>query len=51
MSSERTYLDYIEDIHEAIQRAAEFTEGMTYEQFEQDTKTVFAVIRALEIFG
>jgi hypothetical protein len=28
-----------------------FIEGMTFEQFRADTKTVFAVIRALVIIG
>jgi len=46
-----TYLDYIEDILDATQRIAEFIRGMTYEQFVQDAKTTFAVIRGLEIIG
>jgi len=51
MTSERTYLDYLEDIRDAIDVVAEFIAGMTYEQFEEDAKTAFAVIRALEVLG
>ena len=47
----RPYLDYLEDILDAIEKATEFIQGMTYEQFAQDAKTTFAVIRALEIVG
>jgi len=51
MTSAHMYLDYLEDILEATQRIAEFIRGMTYEQFAQDAKTTFAVIRGLEIIG
>jgi len=51
MSSTRPYLDYLEDILDAMEKATAFIQGMTYEQFAQDAKTVFAVIRALEIVG
>jgi len=43
--------DYIQDIVEAINKAIKFVEGMSYENFLQDEKTVFAVVRALEIIG
>ncbi|MES1246007.1 MAG: DUF86 domain-containing protein [Acidobacteriota bacterium] len=36
---------------EAIDKAGQFVEGMTYEQFSKDDKTVYAVTRALEILG
>jgi len=48
---ERTYLDYLEDIQGAIEKVAEFIEGMTHDQFMRDAKTAFAVIRALEVLG
>jgi uncharacterized protein with HEPN domain len=51
MTSTHPYLDYLEDILDAIEKAMEFIQGMKYEQFAQDAKTVFAVIRALEIVG
>jgi uncharacterized protein with HEPN domain len=42
-------LDRLEDIRNSIELAQQFTSGMTYEQFEVDTRSVFAVIRCLEI--
>lgn len=43
--------DFIEDIINAMNKAVKFVEGMSYEEFVQDDKTVFAVIRAIEIIG
>ena len=43
--------DFIEDIVDAMEKAVNFVEGMSYEGFAQDDKTIFAVIRALEIIG
>jgi len=43
--------DYIEDIIEAMANAMEFTKDITYDEFVKDTKTVYAVIRAIEITG
>jgi len=43
--------DFIEDIVNAMNKALEFVEGMSYEDFIQDPKTVFAVVRAIEIIG
>jgi uncharacterized protein with HEPN domain len=48
---ERTHLDYLDDIAEAIEKIKEFTRGMSGEQFCQDLKTAYAVIHALEIIG
>jgi uncharacterized protein with HEPN domain len=36
---------------DAIEKVERFTKGMDFEQFASDDKTVFAVIRALEIIG
>jgi len=47
----RTYLDYLADILEAVEKAQRFVQGLSYEQFAADDKTTFAVIRALEIIG
>ena len=47
----REYVDYLRDIFGAIDKAQQFTEGMSFSTFESDDKTVFAVIRALEIIG
>ena len=43
--------DYLEDIVEAMANAMEFTKNMSYDDFVTDTKTVYAVIRAIEIIG
>lgn len=43
--------DYIEDIIRAIDKAADFVGNMSYEEFTRDDKTIFAVVRALEIVG
>ncbi len=43
--------DYIEDIIEAMTHAMEFTKDLEYEEFATDTKTVYEVIRAIEIIG
>jgi len=43
--------DYIEDIISAMDKAMDFVKNISYEEFIQDDKTVFAVVRALEIIG
>lgn len=43
--------DYIEDIIGAMNAAEQFVSDMRYDEFVKDTKTVYAVIRALEIIG
>jgi len=47
----REFLDYVEDIVAAMSKARSFTAGMDFDRFRQDDKTVYAVIRALEIIG
>lgn len=39
------------DIWDTMGKAQQFVEHLSYEQFAKDDKTVFAVIRALEIIG
>lgn len=51
MKQERLYIDYLRDILEYAEKARSFVRGMTADDFFQDEKTVFAVIRALEIVG
>lgn len=51
MTDERTHLDYLDDILDAIEKIKEFTQGMSDEQFCQDAKTAYAVIHAFEIIG
>ncbi len=48
MRDERTY---IEDILEAIEAIGRFIEGMDFNAFFKDDKTVSAVLRKLEIIG
>ena len=47
----REYGDYLADIIDAVEKIESFTKGMTFENFEKDAKTIFAVIRAFEIMG
>jgi uncharacterized protein len=43
--------DCIQDIYDAMEAAEEFINNWTFEEFIEDRKTQFAVIRALEIIG
>lgn len=47
----RVYLDYLQDMRDNAERAIEFSKGMSFEAFARDDKTVYAVIRAVEIIG
>lgn len=44
-------MDYIEDIIEAMDDAINFVKDMKYDDFVKDRKTIYAVIRAIEIVG
>ncbi len=48
---ERQFEDYLTDILEAMEKAQNFIAGLSYEQFMEDDKTAYAVVRALEIVG
>jgi uncharacterized protein with HEPN domain len=50
MSSD-SYVDYLNDILQAIDKAQQFTSNISYEEFKRDEKTQYAVIRTLEIIG
>lgn len=43
--------DYLYDIWDAIIAIEEFIVGISPEDFKQDRKTIFAVVRAIEIVG
>lgn len=45
------FLDYIDDIIKAMDDASSFVREMNYGTFVKDRKTMYAVIRALEIIG
>lgn len=51
MSSPRRYSDFLGDIREAAIKAQTFVAGMSFQAFSADEKTLFAVIRAIEIIG
>ena len=50
-AEERDYSDYLRDIVDASRKAIRFCEGLEYDEFVEDEKTTFAVVRALEIVG
>jgi uncharacterized protein with HEPN domain len=47
----RNIVPYLKDILDNLELAAQFTSSMSYEEFCQETKTVYAVIRCLEVMG
>jgi|SRR2546423_12831388 len=51
MSVGRTHMDFLVDMLDAIRRVGQFIQGMSFEEFTRDDKTVFAVTRGLEIIG
>lgn len=44
-------LDYLDDILVAIEKIERFTNGMSYEEFVSNDKTVDAVLRNFEVIG
>ncbi len=42
---------YIKDILQNMQEAVEFIQGMSYEQFIDDKRTLNAVVRSIEVIG
>jgi uncharacterized protein with HEPN domain len=51
MNRRRVPDDYLQDIVDAVDKILAFTAGMDYDAFAADDRTVFAVVRALEIIG
>ena len=49
--SKREIKDYLQDILDAMDAAESFIDEMSFEDFQQDRKTIFAVTRAIEIIG
>jgi uncharacterized protein with HEPN domain len=51
MMKPRAYVDYLEDIRQAAEKAIVFLGDMSLEAFASDERTAYAVVRALEILG
>ncbi len=51
MTKKALYADYLEDIVDSGEQAIAFVGEMSFDQFQEDRKTVFAVTRAFEIIG
>jgi uncharacterized protein with HEPN domain len=49
--TQRDIRDYLQDILNTIDLVESFVANMTFDEFQTDPKTSFAVIRALEIIG
>lgn len=47
----RNYLLFLEDISQRIQKIDLYTQGMSFEDFIKDDKTVSACIREIEVIG
>ncbi len=47
----RSYLLYLEDILKSATKVSRYTDGMTFEDFLADERTMDAVVRNLEIIG
>ncbi len=47
----RDYRLYLDDILESCRKIRQYTEGMSFEEFERDVKTQDAVIRNFEVIG
>jgi len=51
MAMNRAVQDYLNDIFEAMRKSQIFIEDLSFKDFAEDSKTLFAVVRALEIIG
>jgi len=47
----RDYRDYIQDILDSVNDIENFIEGMSFEEFMRDKKTINAVVRSVEVIG
>ena len=47
----RDFRLYIDDLLEAAEKTEKYVEGMSFDEFGQDSKTIDAVIRNFEIIG
>jgi uncharacterized protein with HEPN domain len=51
MTESRTQADFVRDMLDAAEKAQQFVTAMDLQAFQGDDKTIFAVVRAIEIFG
>lgn len=51
MTTPRTYVDYLRDMLDAIDKVEQFIAGVDYAAFEANPEKIFAVVRGLEIIG
>lgn len=49
--SEREYIDFVQDIIDAIKSINNFIKDLSFEDFAEDDKTASAVTRKFEIIG
>jgi len=47
----RNYILFLEDISTRIEKINSYIDGMNFEEFKQDDKTVSACIREIEVIG
>lgn len=51
MTRKGEFLDYLTDIRDATQHISGFIAGMAWEEFAQDQKARYAVVRAFKIIS
>jgi len=51
MKKRRDYITYLDDIFDAAAKGISFVKNMTYDEFQKDVKTQYALIRAIEVIG
>jgi uncharacterized protein with HEPN domain len=51
MKSKRTYVDYLHDMLDHVQKAERFLAGVDFDTFCANDEKILAVVRALEIIG
>ena len=47
----RSYWDYVMDIAQSIEDVQGFVRGYNFDDFNSDKKTIYAVVRAIEVIG
>jgi uncharacterized protein with HEPN domain len=48
---ERDHRDYLHDILHYMSAVEKFTAGMSFDEFAEDEKTIYAVVRGIEVVG